>query len=121
MNNLTFNKKARNYQRTSEPTIIFRELVKIGNNKRFQGNINAAGVELIKGLFDGYYSLKVEFSDEHTFVGLKPVSGGAQCQSVMAVTSLFREVPLVTGKHYSLEINGDYVVFNSSQYGVSNE
>ena len=119
MKDLAFNKKikaAQPYHR--EPSVIFRELTTLASgNKRYQASINSSGVALINTINGKFSELQIEFSDVHSFVGLKPSTSRDKMINTFGATGIFSELDLQVGKHYKLSvINSGYAVFDSNEH-----
>ena len=115
MDNLVFNKSVTTKRQSNKPSVIFRKLLKVGNNDRYQGSLNSNAVKLIETINSEFTCVDIVFSDEHSMIGLKPVIGKG-INRTFGATQLFRELNLVTGKHYTLTINGDLSVIDSDEF-----
>ena len=112
--NMKFNKTLSSKQCGKNPTVIFRRLT--GDRDRYQGLINTSGVKLIESLNGAFIGLKIVFSDEHSFIGFKPLHEDKGVSKVFGATELFSSLPLVIGKHYTLKLSDGIAVIDSAEF-----
>ena len=114
---MEFNKVLTRKGSCRDASVIFRKLVNIGDNDRWQGSINTAGAGLIKNESGDITGLSVVYSDEHGIIGFRPVKGKS-VKWVFGATELFENLPLVVGKHYTLKITDGIAVIDSAEFNT---
>ena len=117
MKELTFNKvQSKKAGGQVSDSIVFRKLKAINDKDRFQGNINKKGMDLISTINGDFSGVQILFSDEHAYIGFKPLEFKDKARASFGATELFRELNLKTGMHYDLTINGDVAIIDSNQF-----
>ena len=113
---MEFNKELSGKRSSKGPSVVFRKLADTGNSDRYQGSINKAGVELIESIGGEFCKLQILFSDQHKFIGFKPLYQEKGASNVFGATELFKELPLVIGNHYELKLSEGVAVIDSNEF-----
>jgi len=116
MKPLEFNKELISQRQGNGPSVVFRKLADTGNEPRYQGSINTNGAALMKKLSPSCLTMQIVFSDQHSFIGFKPLNDDNGVKWVFGATQLFKKLKLVVGKKYALKVNGDIMVIDSNEY-----
>ena len=113
---MIFNKEVTKKRQGKKAGVIFRGMPDTGNEARYQGNINKNGQILIESLGLNHKGMSVVFSDEHSIIGFKPLTKSKGVKFAFSATQLFKNLNLIVGKSYNLEIIGDYATIDSDEH-----